>query len=168
MAPLESEWMLWAKRLQMSIRAEFDKELQNLPNRYTEIAPDRAELESLKDQIRDLATSHDHVHLSNQTLRDRVQELEAEHFNLDQKATIESKTRQETAANLAKQLGDVATAFDQFKRDSWAVEEEKRRELQGLRKQIEGFTEKAEPQREGRASQWTLHAQPRCFKNHAD
>ncbi|KAL9586686.1 MAG: hypothetical protein Q9212_000755 [Teloschistes hypoglaucus] len=148
MAPPESEWMLWAKRLQMSIRAEFDKELQNLPNRFAEIAPDRAELESLKDQIKDLVTSHDHVHLSNQTLRDRVQELEAQYSNLDQKTTTESKTRQEQAANLAKQLKDVVAAFDQFKRDSWAVEEEKRRELQDLRKQIERLTEKAEPQQE--------------------
>ncbi|KAI4260435.1 MAG: hypothetical protein LQ352_000297 [Teloschistes flavicans] len=148
MAPPESEWMLWAKRIQMSIRAELDKELQTLPNRYAVIAPDRARLDSLQDQVKDLTTSHDHAHLSNQTLRDRVEELEAEHSILHRKAATESNTRQETTANLAKQLEDVAATFARFKRDSWATEEEKRRELQGLKKQIEGLTGKKEPGRE--------------------
>ncbi|KAL8642862.1 MAG: hypothetical protein Q9228_000509 [Teloschistes exilis] len=127
---------------------DFDKELQNLSNRYAETTPDRAEIESLKDQIEDLATSHDHVHLSNQTLGNRVQELETEHSILERKATTESKTRRETTADLAKQLEDVVAAFDQFKKDSWVIEEEKQRELQGLRKQIEGLTKIAESGRE--------------------
>lgn len=168
MAPPDSEWMLWAKRLQLSIRADFDKELQNLSNRYAEITPDRAEIESLKDQIKDLATSHDHVHLSNQTLGNRVQELETEHSILERKATTESKTRRETTADLAKQLEDVVAAFDRFKKDSWVIEEEKRRELQGLRKQIEGLTKIAESGREGRASHWAMIFHLKRFRHHLD
>ncbi|KAL8694050.1 MAG: hypothetical protein Q9218_001228 [Villophora microphyllina] len=141
MAPPESEWMLWAKRLQTSFRAELNEELQTLQNRYAQFATDSPQFDLLKEQVKDLTTSLEHVHQSNQTLRDRLHELEAE-------ATIESKARQETMANLAKQLECVVATFDQFKRGSRANEEKRQTEVLGLRKQIEELTEKTETRKE--------------------
>lgn len=133
----EEEWMLWAKRLKSSIRAEIDEELRALPSRYAQVAQDTAQVDVLREQIKDLETSHKHVHQSNLALQAQARGIESDSATLDQRLTTESNTWHKTTMHLAKQLEHVVSAFDQFKREAQAAEESRQRELHELRKQIE-------------------------------
>ncbi|KAL8734770.1 MAG: hypothetical protein Q9181_003055 [Wetmoreana brouardii] len=134
MSPPESEWMLWAKRLRTSIRAELDGELEALPSRYAQLAQDRTQLASLKTEIKDLAKSYEHLHHSNLALQS------------------EAKIWQGTTMHLTKQLEHVVGALDQFKRDSRVAKEQRQLELQALREQVEGFTKSPGTERRDRAA----------------
>lgn len=153
MAPPESEWMLWAKRLKDAIRTELDDELQALPTRFASLIQDNPQLDSLKEKIQDLTAGSEHTNQAVQTLQDRIREVESEASLRDQEFTGQSEKLHETARDLAGQLEHVVGAFEQFKREARVTAEEREQVAKQLREQIETLTTRTLAEQEARTSQ---------------
>ncbi|KAL8781594.1 MAG: hypothetical protein Q9213_005944 [Squamulea squamosa] len=136
MPPPESEWMLWAMRLKTSLRAELDKEAQSMRTRRAELEQDRAMLNTLKNDIKNLAARNEHLQDSNSGLQDRILEVESSSIAREQNSAIESDILREAARLLAEQLKGVVEGFEQFKRESKTRQETQQREQQELREQV--------------------------------
>ncbi|KAI4125543.1 MAG: hypothetical protein LQ338_004191 [Usnochroma carphineum] len=152
MAPPESEWMLWAKRLKDAIRTELDDELQALPTRFASLIQDNPQLDSLKEKIQDLTAGSEHTNQAVQTLQDRIREVESEASLRDQEFTGQSEKLHETARDLAGQLEHVVGAFEQFKREARVTAEEREQVAKQLREQIETLTTRTLAEQEARTT----------------
>lgn len=132
----ESEWMLWAKRLRTSIRTELDAEFQALPARYASLVQDTTQLNSLKEQVQDIAVSSQHIHAANEALRNRVEFIESDGVHQAQKHGTELESLHDMVKSLARRLEHVIGAFEQSKREARVAEERRQHELEDMRKQV--------------------------------
>lgn len=151
MSAPESEWMLWAKRLRTSIRAELDAEFQALTTRYASLVQDTAKLNSLKEQVQDIAVSSEQIHTANQALKSRIELIESEGAHREQKHGIELESLHDITKNLARQLEYVIGAFEQLKREARLAEKKRQHELEEMRKQFDEPKEKTVTELQGRA-----------------
>ncbi|KAL8997319.1 MAG: hypothetical protein Q9188_006354 [Gyalolechia gomerana] len=152
MSAPESEWMLWAKRLRTSIRAELDAEFQALPTRYASLVQDTTKLNSLKEQVQDMAVSTEQIHTANQALKSRIELIESEGAHREQKHGIELESLHDITKNLARQLEHVIGAFEQLKREARLAEEQRQHELEEMRKQFDEPKGKTVTELQGRAA----------------
>ncbi|KAL8808423.1 MAG: hypothetical protein Q9223_001586 [Gallowayella weberi] len=137
MAPPEQEWMLWAMRLKTTVRADFEQEVRSLHARIADLEQASASVDALREHIKDLTASNEHLHHTNLSLHNRIQELDSQCIIRDQDFATRSKLLQEATTNLARQMEDVAGGLMQFKRESMVAEEKHQLELKELRKRIE-------------------------------
>ncbi|KAL9604817.1 MAG: hypothetical protein Q9219_000265 [cf. Caloplaca sp. 3 TL-2023] len=136
MSAPESEWMLWAKRLRTSIRAEHDAEFRALPSHFPILMHNGDQFQSIKEQVQDLAAGNEHTHQANQALQNRIEQLESDAACREQKSMAESESLQHTTENFARQLEHIYEAFEQLKKESQLVTERQQQELEGIGQQI--------------------------------
>ncbi|MCJ1429353.1 hypothetical protein MMC29_007266, partial [Sticta canariensis] len=117
MAPLEAEWLLWAKQL----RGEHKILLQRI-DAATQAA---ARIQPLVEQTKDLATSSEHLQAENNVLKERILRLEEESADREKAMATEMGGLRGRINDLEKEL-DVVVADVNAWREEWAriVEEE--------------------------------------------
>lgn len=151
MAPPESEWMLWAYRVKTFMQAELDKVRQELPDRTASLLQDSDGLDSLKQQVHELAASSEHTHQTNQSLQHRIQKIESEATSQDQKLADQSGKLQATARDLERQIEHAVETFEQFKREARAAAEEREQEVADSKRQIEALALLKKTEKQGRS-----------------
>ncbi|KAL8682144.1 MAG: hypothetical protein Q9186_001765 [Xanthomendoza sp. 1 TL-2023] len=157
MAPPESEWMLWAMRLKTTVRADLDQEVRSLHARFADLQQASASVDALRaQQIEDLTASNEHLHHTNLSLRNRIQELDSQCVIRDRDFATGSKLLQEATTNLARQVEDVVEGLTHFKKDATAAEEKHQLEIQALRKQIEASVPKTDADKQVRTGSKTF------------
>lgn len=117
MAPLEAEWLLWAKQL----RGEHKILLQRI-DAATQAA---ARIQPLEEQTKDLAASSEHLQAENNVLKERILTLEEESADRGKAMATEMGGLRGRIDELEKEL-DVVVADVNAWREEWAriVEEE--------------------------------------------
>lgn len=117
MAPLEAEWLLWAKQL----RGEHKILLERI-EAATQVA---AQIPPLVEQTKDLAASSEHLQVENNALKERVLTLEEESAEREKAMATEIGGLKCRINELEKELGCVVEGVNAWK-EEWAriLEEE--------------------------------------------
>ncbi|KAL8937543.1 MAG: hypothetical protein Q9211_003628 [Gyalolechia sp. 1 TL-2023] len=152
MSAPESEWMLWAKRLRTSIRAELDAEIEALPTRYASLVQDTSHINSLKERVQDLAVSSEHTNTANEVLKSRIELIESDAADREQQHGIALEDLRDITKNLTRQLEHVIGAFEQLKREARVAEEQRQHELERTRKHMDEPKAKSATELQGRAA----------------
>lgn len=103
MAPPEPEWMLWAKRL----RDENKILLQRIDSK-----PESPAFESLAEEVRSLAATIQHLQRENNTLRERMQELQRDALDREQATGEQVQSLGRTVAEMKKGLALTADVVE--------------------------------------------------------
>lgn len=117
MAPLEAEWLLWAKQL----RGEHKILLQRI-DVATQAA---AQIHPLVEQTKDLTASSEHLQAENNALKERILTLEEESADREKAMATEIEGLQGRINELEKELDCVVADVNAW-REEWAqiLEEE--------------------------------------------
>lgn len=111
MAPLEAEWLLWAKQL----RGEHKILLQRI-DAATQAA---AQIQPLVDQTKDLAASSEHLKAENNALKERILTLEEKSAEREKAMATEIGGLQGRIHELEKELDGVVADVNAW-REEWA------------------------------------------------
>lgn len=125
MAPLEAEWLLWAKQL----RGEHKILLQRI-DAATQAA---AQIQPLADQAKDLAANSEHLQAENNALKERMLMLEEKSAEREKAMATEIGGLQGRIHELEKELDCVVADVNAW-REEWAQildEENVRRDRKG-------------------------------------
>ncbi|KAI4099169.1 MAG: hypothetical protein LQ339_006110 [Xanthoria mediterranea] len=155
MPPPESEWMLWAMRVQTWARSELgqlNQALQLIDTRCAKLEEATAMLDALDGEVKRLIASNEHLQHTNSALQDRLLEVESESMTRDGKSATESNVLREASRVLSQQLKDVIEDVNELKRESKATEEKQRREQQELKLQIVGLMSSMEASNKRKAA----------------
>lgn len=103
MAPPEPEWMLWAKRL----RDENKILLQRIDSK-----PESSALQLLAEDVQSLAATVQHLQRENNTLRERMQELQRDGLRREQAVGEQVEGLGRTIAEMKKELALTADVVE--------------------------------------------------------
>ncbi|KAI4158398.1 MAG: hypothetical protein LQ342_007484 [Letrouitia transgressa] len=126
----ESEWMLWAKCLrdeQKILQRQIDKRI-----------PETNQLDSLEEQLKDLAMSNEHLHNAIYELRNKISELEKDELELERRSHVASEQSQKDTAALRDAVDNVTKSTDQCKKDADVAVELCKRDFKSLLEQVYG------------------------------
>lgn len=138
-------------RLKTAIRADVEQEVQSL---RTELEQAKASSESLKEHLKDITASNEHLHDANLSLQDRIHRTESACITRAQTSATEHAILHKADTNLEQQLKHLIENFEQFKRESTAAEGQHHLELAGMRNQIERLGLTTDADRPGKAGPW--------------
>ena len=134
MAPPREEWQLWAYR--------FETDLKKLNARTDASLQSNDQVSLHAEQVKDLAISIEHLQEQNNTLKDKVRQLEEEANQQDQLNARKSQEQQKLEsknATLKREFDHVLSAVEGMERLSRVEREQSKMEMQALRAQVKAL-----------------------------
>ena len=134
MAPPREEWQLWAYR--------FETDLKKLNARTDASLQSNDQVSLHAEQVKDLAISIEHLQEQNNTLKDKVRQLEEEANQQDQLNARKSQEQQKLEsknATLKREFDHVLSAVEGMERVSRVEREKSKMEMQALRAQVKAL-----------------------------